>query len=214
MNTRPYTDNIPPNVSWYKDRKDWGMKNLNTAPSNPKAPMQFWSDASTHYGNWWEAYTSNAGRVYRFIARDANGKPLLAPIGSSRFFNTYATSKTICDTYTEFAFMFPQGVPYLVYETVPTSEVATVNVEGGTLPARDYPVEFKSDTMFVLDASGEAAVIHYQEFIKAARGVVQQTPEMKVQIIKSLCDAPQTAEQKLQAIRVVAQEATAAKEVI
>lgn len=190
------------------------MKNLNTAPSNPKAPMQFWSDASTHYGNWWEAYTSNAGRVYRFIARDANGKPLLAPIGSSRFFNTYATSKTICDTYTEFAFMFPQGVPYLVYETVPTSEVATVNVEGGTLPARDYPVEFKSDTMFVLDASGEAAVIHYQEFIKAARGVVQQTPEMKVQIIKSLCDAPQTAEQKLQAIRVVAQEATAAKEVI
>lgn len=213
MNTRPYTDNIPSNISWYRDRAHWGSQSAN-APSNPNAPMQFWADASMHFGNWWESYGGNDSRVYRFIARDSTGKPKLTPIGSVDFLITYSSSNAIVSTYKEFSFMFPNGVPFLEFAAVPTTQGSTVNVEGGTLPARDYPVELRTDTMFVLDAKGEVAVIHYQEFIKAARGVVQQTPEQKVAIIKSLCDSPQPATQKIQAIRVVVQEATAAKEVI
>jgi len=212
MNIRPYTDNIPSNISWYRDRAHWGSLSP-IAPSNPNAPIQFWADASMQF-NWWEAFAGNDSRVYRFIARDSAGKPKLTPIGSADFLITYSNSSALVSTYREFSFMFPNGVPFLEFTAIPTSQAFTVNVEGGTLPARDYPVELRADTMFVLDDKGEVAVIHYQEFIKAARGVVQQTPEQKVQIIKNLCDSPQGAKQKLQAIRVVAQEATATKEVI
>lgn len=213
MNTRPYTDNIPPNISWYRDRAHWGSLSA-IAPSNPNAPIQLWADASLIFGNWWDAYGGNESRVYRFIARDAAGKPKLTPIGSADFLITYSNSPALVSTYREFSFMFPNGVPFLEFAAIPTAQASTVNVDGGALPARDYPVELRTDTMFVLDAKGEAAVIHYQEFIKSARGVVQQTPEQKVAIIKNLCDSPQGAEQKLQAIRVVAQQATATKEVI
>lgn len=218
MNIRPYVEVTPPHIKTFRDRADWGSQSA-IAPSNPAAPMQFWADTSLQGGQYntfdWGAFLTPGSRAYRFIARDAAGKPKLTPINGKEFYATYGSSLSVINTYREFSFMFPLGVPYLVELQVPTTEASTVNVEGGTLPARDYPVEFRTDTMFVIDPkTGDVGVIQYQEFVKAARGVVQQTPEMKVQIIKSLCDAPQTAEQKLQAIRVVAQQATAAKEVI
>ncbi len=218
MNIRSYVEVTPPHIKTYRDRADWGSQSA-IAPSNPSAPMQFWADTSLQGGAYntfdWNSFLTPGSRAYRFIARDASGKPKLTPIGSQQFYATYSSSLAVVNTYREFSFMFPAGVPYLEEKLVPTNEANTVNVESGTLPARDYPVEFRTDTMFVIDPkSGDVGVIQYQEFTKAARSVVALTDDQKVATIRGICDSPMPAAAKLDAIRVAAQKATVAGEVI
>lgn len=206
MNIRPYTDNIPPHISWYRDRAHWGSLS-SIAPSNPSAPLKFWADNSLVYNNFWAQF-GQSSVPYQFLAREAGtGKPVLTPIGSREFYETY-TSKSIVETYKEFSFMFPQGVPYLVTKELPTREASSVNVEGGTTPAVDYPVEFRSDTMFVLNPkTGDFGVIHYEDFIKAAREITKTPDVQKVETIKNICASTIPATDKIKAIRVVVQDA-------
>jgi hypothetical protein len=218
MNIRPYVEVTPPHIKTYRDRADWGSQSA-IAPSNPAAPMQFWADTSLQGGQYntfdWGAFLTPGSRAYRFIARDAAGKPKLTPINGKEFYATYGSSLSVINTYREFSFMFPLGVPYIEEKQVPTSEASTVNVEGGTLPARDYPVEFRTDQMFVIDPkSGDVGVIQYQEFTKAARSVVTLTDDQKIATIRGICDSPMPAAAKLDAIRVAAQKAPVAGEVI
>jgi len=218
MNIRPYVEVTPPHIKAYRDRADWGSQSA-IAPSNPSAPMQFWADTSLQGGQYntfdWGAFLTPGSRAYRFIARDEKGKPKLTPIGSQQFYATYSSSQAIVNTYREFSFMFPFGVPYLEEKLIPTNEANTVNVEGGTLPARDYPVEFRSDTMFVIDPkTGDVGVIQYQEFVKAARSVVALSDDQKVATIRGICDSSMPAAAKLDAIRVAVQKGPTAMEVI
>lgn len=205
MNIRPYTDNVPPFIAWYRDRAHWGSLS-SIAPSNPAAPIKFWADNSLVFNNFWGQF-GQSEVPYTFLARDENGKPKLTPIGSPDFYATYQSLATV-NTYKEFAFMFPLGVPYLEVKKVPLKEAATVNVEGGTLPAIDYPVEFRTDTMFLVNPkTGDFGVIHYQDFIREARSVVAASDEDKIRIIRSICDSTMPAKDKLGAIRVAVQEA-------
>jgi hypothetical protein len=223
MNIRPYVEVTPPHIKTYRDRADYGSQSA-IAPKNPNAPMQFWSDTSLQGGagllDYWSSFlepaaTPQGTKAYKFIARDEKGKPKLTAINSRDFYATYESSLSIVNTYREFSFMFPLGVPYLEEKQVPTTEASTVNVEGGTLPARDYPVEFRTDTMFVIDPkTGDVGVIQYQEFIKAARSVVTLTDDQKIATIRGICDSPMPAAAKLDAIRVAAQKAPVAGEVI
>jgi hypothetical protein len=205
MNIRPYTDNIPSHISWFRDRAHWGSLSP-IAPSNPNAPLKFWADNSLVFNNFWAQFGQTTV-PYRFLARDASGKPLLTPIGSKEFYDTYTSLATV-NTYKEFSFMFPQGVPYLVTKEVPTQEASTVNVEGGTTPAIDYPVEFKDDILFLVDPkTGNFGVIQYQEFVKFAREVTKNTDPAKVETIKGICASGMSATDKIKAIRVVVQDA-------
>lgn len=209
MNIRPYTDNVPPHISWFRDRAHWGSLSP-IAPSNPNAPLKFWADNSLVFNNFWEQF-GQSEVPYKFLARDNFGKPKLTPIGSRDFFDTYGTSRSVVETYKEFSFMFPAGVPFLETKNVPTREAATVNVEGGTVPAIDYPVEFRTDTMFVVDPkTGDFGVIHYQDFLKSAREVTKNTDAQKVETIKGICAAGIPAADKIKAIRVVVQDAPTA----
>lgn len=207
MNIRPYTDNVPSHISWFRDRAHWGSLSP-IAPSNPAAPLKFWADNSLVFNNFWAQF-GQTSVPYRFLAREAGtGRPKLTPIGSREFYETYAESISIVNTYKEFSFMFPQGVPFLVTQDVPTSEASTVNVEGGTSPALDYPVEFKTDTMFVVDPkTGNFGVISYQEFLKSAREVTKNTDAVKVETIKGICGSGISAGDKIKAIRIVVQDA-------
>jgi hypothetical protein len=208
MNIRPYTDNVPSHISWFRDRAHWGSLSP-IAPSNPSAPLKFWADNSLVFNNFWAQF-GQSSVPYQFLAREAgNGKPKLTPIGSKEFFDTYGSSKSLVETYKEFSFMFPLGVPYLVTKEVPTQEASTVNVEGGTEPALDYPVELKSDTLFLVDPkTGNFGVINYQEFVKFAREVTKNTDPQKIETIKAICAAPaMSATDKIKAIRVVVQDA-------
>lgn len=206
MNIRPYTDNVPSHVSWFRDRAHWGSLSP-IAPSNPNAPLKFWADNSLVFNNFWAQF-GQTEVPYQFLARDSSGKPKLTPIGSREFFETYGSSKSVVETYKEFSFMFPLGVPFLETKNVPTREASTVNVEGGTTPALDYPVEFRTDTMFVVDPkTGNFGVINYQEFIKSAREVTKITDEQKVETIKGICGSGIPAADKIKAIRVVVQDA-------
>lgn len=207
MNIRPYTDNVPSHISWFRDRAHWGSLSP-IAPSNPSAPLKFWADNSLVFNNFWAQF-GQSSVSYRFLARETgNGKPKLTPIGSKEFYDTYADSLSIVNTYKEFSFMFPLGVPFLETREVPTREASTVNVEGGTVPVLDYPVEFRSDTMFVVDPkTGDFGVINYQEFLKSAREVTKNTDASKVETIKSICNASFPAGDKIKAIRVVVQDA-------
>lgn len=208
MNIRPYVESTPPHIRTFRDRADWGSQS-SVAPRNPNAPLQFWADTTLSgvTGFDWNTFLTPGTRAYRFIARDENGKPKLTPINSMEFYATYSTSLSIVATYREFSFMFPLGVPYLEEKQIPTSEAMIVNVEGGTLPVRDYPVEFRTDTMFVIDPkTGDVGVIHYQEFTKSARSVVALTDDQKVATIRGICDSLMPAAAKLEAIRVAAQK--------
>lgn len=169
MALRPYTDFIPRNIAWYTPT-NW--PNVTAAPSNPSTPRQLWRDngvvwESQGTGKWWEVaqpLDQLAPRTYTVFVFNTDGTPSLTPIDSAEFLATYS-SKSAVETYREFRFRFPSGVPYTKQITVPASQAGELNF-GGTLPATPYPVTVPTDHVFFVE-NGLIVGQDYQEFIRA-----------------------------------------------
>lgn len=166
---RPYTDFIPRNIAWYT-ATNW--PNVTAAPTNADTPHQLWRDNGVLWEmqaaarKWWEPPPSldlMPAREYTVFVFNADGTPALTPIDSKPFLATY-TSLSVINTYREFAFRFPTGVPYTRQVTIPASQAGNLNF-GGTRPANQYPVQIPSDTIFFLD-NGAIVGQSYEQFIR------------------------------------------------
>lgn len=165
---QPYTAFIPHNIAWYTPT-NW--PNTTAAPSNPDTPRQLWRDNGVVWEaqsptKWWEPAVpleQLAPRTYTIFAFNADGTPALTPINSQAFLQTY-TSKSVVETYREFHFRFPAGVPYTKQITVPAVEAGNLNF-GGKTPETPYPVQIPTDIVFEAK-NGTIVGTPYQEWLK------------------------------------------------
>lgn len=186
MALRPYTDFIPRNIAWYTPT-NW--PNVTAAPTNSDMPRQLWRDNAVVWeaqgsGKWWEPpkpLDQIAAREYTVFEFNADGTPALTPLDSPPFLETYQ-SKSVVDTYREFHFRFPLGVPFTKKVTVPAVQAGNLNF-GGTLPGNPYPVEIPTDTVFFVE-NGLIVGQDYQGFIRENQPP-PMTDEQKYAVIMS-----------------------------
>lgn len=205
---QPYTSLVPKHVTWFPDVATFARAG-GVAPIDNSKPQKLWRDNSPYpsVGNFWGSLGSQ-DREYKFIARQhpgIAGSPLkLAPIDSPAFYATYAASmaqRAVADTYREFSYMFPQGVPVLESVKVPT-ESAGINLG---LPidgvVADYPIDLPSNIMLVVE-NGEVVAYDYQEFLRIAK-----PPEMpaadRLKLIDTVRQSPMPAGEQIKAIRAI-----------
>ena len=92
-------------------------------------------------------------------------------------------------------------MPYLETVTLAANDAIDPNPLGSQ-PGIDYPVELPSDTMLVLDAHGEVAVVDYQEFASANKPPMQ-TDDERLIAIQRVVSGPGNATDKVQKIRLI-----------
>lgn len=195
------TTAVPRGVAWFHETlKPWNGTGL---PGDPRRKFKPWRDNDlvdsqggwNFSGNWWDSIEGGSSeRAYDFIAKDENGKVLLTPIESAPAYNTY--SQSALNSYREFKFMFPQGIPYVVKHTIDEDDKEINFV--GTRPGFDYPIKVESNQMLVV-VEGAVGIVDYQEFNKNARPAVK-TDEERIALVKKLVDAPMNASDKVAAI--------------
>ena len=203
-NQYPYTHLVQSSVAWYPPHLD--VFNGLGAPKDPTSPNKPWRDNSfLAGGNWWNPAPPATDRVYRVIATDAQGAPLLTPIGSSDFYATY-TSLSVVNVYKEYAFMFPAGVPYLVNLTVPARFATSMNF-GGTEPGYGYPIALRSDFLLLppsFGADGTVQCIYYEDFLAQAKPRGLNYDQMIV-VVRNVLASGLSSEYMVQQIRLAVQ---------
>jgi len=196
-------DLIPNGLAFYKDEADFASKAPGLpAPRNPAKATKLWRDNAPV----WNPFAFwNTGVEYKFFDRetigDATSKLLLTPIdrNNPKFTSTY--NLTVVNTLVEHAYLFPNGVPYLVKLSLPSDWAAELNIAGNpALPPVDFPVKDGS-FVFIPSPDGKTVTAYdYQEFLAMAKPP-QMSDDAKVEQIKKILAMPNlTATGKLQAI--------------
>jgi len=168
---QPYTSIIPRNIAWYPSVAAFASTGA-VAPIDNSRPRKLWRDNSPYPSveNYWRGFASvQQEKSYRFIARAADGTPLLCPIDSQEFCGTYGLNMAqiaVVNTYREFSFMFSGGVPYLASAAVPAMW-ADLNMGGFGAPI-DYPVDLPTNILLAVE-NGEVVAYDYQEFLRVAK---------------------------------------------
>lgn len=200
---QPYTSLVPKHIAWYPSVADFASKG-GIAPIDNTKPQKLWKDNSPYpsVSNFWGSL-GGGDREYRFIRRGVEGgpnvgAPALCPIDSPLFLATY-TSLAVVNTYREFSYMFPQGVPYLISRKIPAEHVdINLGSNGQTI---DYPVELPSNIMLVVE-NGDVVAYDYQEFLRVAK-----PPEMpaadRLKLIDTVRQSPMPAGEQIKAIRAI-----------
>lgn len=196
---QPLTAIIPAGIWWCRDVAHAAEKGIIGMPGRADKPKQFWRDNSAiNTGAWWE--TPAPTRTYKMLARNADGSPKLTPLFSPEFYACY-TSLSVVNLYRQYAFLFEQGVPYLVPVTLPTEQAADLNFIG-TNPATDYPLDLWANHM--LDArTGTVMVWDYQEFAAANRVPAGVTNAQRRAAIARIVAGPGTDDAVIQQVREI-----------
>ena len=203
----PYTiyDLIPGGINWFKNEADWAQKAPGQpAPRNPTKPTKLWRDPSPIYSNpfgFWGA-VSGAALEYNFFARTPEGKIALTPIDRNNPLFTSTYNYTVVNTLTEHAYMFPQGVPYIVKKALSPSEAVEINVAGNPqLAPIDYPVRDGS-FVFIVTPSGDSVIAYdYQEFLQMAKPPKMNDEDRVILVGKIVNTSGMTPTNKIGAIR-------------
>jgi len=189
---------IPPGLPFYKDEADFAAKAPGTpAPRNPYKPTKLWRDNAPVWNpfSFWES-----GIKYKFFARTPLGNIALTSIDRNNPLFTSTYNLTVVNTLVEHAYLFPNGVPYLVEISLPASYAAELNISGDpNLPPMDFPVKDGS-FVFIPTSDGKSVTAYdYQEFLAKAKPP-QMTDDDKVEAIKKILTMSMTSQSKLQAI--------------
>ncbi len=194
MSFKPYTTLIPPQVRWFKDLADFGKGGLITIPGNTNQQYRAWMDqsAANYTRDYFTGFYSNTtySKTYKFIARDSAGYPLLTPIDSKEFLDTYAADTMLppsIRTYRQYSYMFPKGVPFTETKTLyfEQDKLDEPNFKG-IKPGWDYPVLIKPTDMLVV-VDGEVQTISVEDFIKMV-SVRNVSYEQKLDLVKKIYD--------------------------
>lgn len=198
---RPITSLIPRSIYWAPTPA--AVTILNNG-GDPSKPMKLWADPAAAARVAAAAATRNSVSgwylppgvtvsvetpvmSYKAIARNPDGSVRLAAIGSPEFYKAY-TSLGVVRAYQQYAFMFPNGAPYLVDMLVPADQAAHVNT-GGKLPALDWPLELWANHMLALDG-GDVVVWEYEEFARAMAAHNRLTPAERRAAIAAIASGP------------------------
>jgi len=190
----PLTSIIPAGTWWCRDVADAAAKNIIGMPGNPARPKKFWRDNSVTAA-WWMP----SGQTYTMLARNADGSAKLTPVGSEAFLRSY-TSLSVVNTYRQYSFLFPQGVPYTVQREV-AAEDADLNFVG-TDPAIDYPLSVWANHMLVIEG-GQVVVYDYQEFARTKSVPATLTTDQRLMAIANVLRSAMQRDAQLAAIREI-----------
>ncbi len=161
----PYTALIPGNIAWFRDESDWIARTGVGAPHDPARPYQPWRDNAFQWGSWWTTLGDDSV-TYRVLASG------LTPIDSPEFLATYANiNSAVVAAFRQFAFLFPNGVPYLRDLTIPKSWAKSLNFAvsppGVSQSAIPYPLDAGRLSNLMLLPPGPDGIVmaqDYQEF--------------------------------------------------
>lgn len=191
---------IPPGIAAYKSEADFASKAPGTpAPRNAAKPTKLWRDNAPV----WNPFAFWGGGIeYKFFAKNPDGTIALTPIDRLNPLFTSTYNYTVVNTLVENAYLFPNGVPFLVKSSLPTEWAAELNIEGNpSLPPVDFPVK-EGSFIFVPTPDGRSVIAYDdEEFRKMARPP-KMTDEERLAQIKRILDLPgMSATLKIGAIR-------------
>ena len=153
---------IPGSIYWLAD-KDAPIQTPSTGVVDMSAPRKTWRDNSLVVSQayaWWNPPPPLSGmKTYRTLAFNPDGSLALTPIESPQCAATYGY---VLHALREFAFAFPEGIPYLREFTIPAAQAAALNYVAG--PPTPVPMEMPSDSLLVRGPDGQWMVVQYQEF--------------------------------------------------
>lgn len=194
-------DLIPNGINFYKNEADWAAKTPNPAPRNPSKPTKLWRDPSPIYQNFWGAFMA-APITYKFFARTPLGTIALTPIDRNNPLFTGTYNYTVVNTLVENAFMFPQGVPYLVSRALPVEEAMEINIAGNpSLPMVDFPVK-EGSFVFIPTADGKSVTAYEDEEFRKMAKPPRMSDEERISVVKKIIESPvMSAGDKIGAIR-------------
>jgi hypothetical protein len=193
---------VPNTITVYLTKQEYeGVGGVGTgAPVDNTKPFKPWRDNSLWYPSWFGGVSR---REYNTFAMDNQGRLSLAPIDSNPFYYTY--SDVAIRTYREWKHLFPAGVPVLIPLVISADEAGEFNYgsNGKFIP----PPAFLPTNMMLAQAApgGEWMAIDCQEWIKIQKQATQVSAEVKVEMIRGVCNKSIPAEDKLSEIRLLAQ---------
>ena len=190
---------IPNGLAFYKDEADFASKAPGLpAPRNPAKATKLWRDNAPV----WNPFAFWSGGIeYKMFARTPLGAIALTPVDRYNPLFTSTYNLTVVNTLMEHAYLFPNGVPYLVKVTFNAEDAAELNIAGNpALPPVDFPVKDGS-FVFIPSPDGKTVTAYdYQEFLAMAKPP-QMSDDAKVEQIKKILAMPNlTSTGKLQAI--------------
>lgn len=194
-------DLIPPGLAWYKNEADWASKAPGLpAPRNASKPTKLWRDNAPVWGFW--GAIMSAPINYKFFARNSAGNIALTPIDRTNPLFTSTYNYTVVNTLVENAFMFPQGVPYLVTKSLPSDEAMEINIQGDpSVPMVDYPVK-EGSFIFLPTPDGKSVTAYDDEEFRKMAKPPKMSDEERLVVVKKILESPvMSASDKIGAIR-------------
>jgi hypothetical protein len=174
---RPYTDLIPPDVKWVRDAEHWQSMNAQAVPPRDEARRRrCWIDPlQSQFPSWpgdiWFTGQPAHSFAYRGLARDAQGKLLLASPTDDVLMYTYESSAAL-PSIRQYSYVFAGlGVPYLTREETITEDLAGYNFSS-RFPAVDYPIAMPGGVILIPGEIARARgaqggydcyAVHYQD---------------------------------------------------
>lgn len=187
---------IPASIGWVSSPQDWIAKHQVGYPSDTSKPTKLWADL----GVQWFPQRLFEIQYYTVLALNADGTPALTPIESDAAYKTY--SSTVMNTYREYKYNFPNGIPYVKTLGLMGVEAKDYNVVGGqNFAPYGYPIQVGTNQMLVI-INGQIAVVDYQAYIKAVTPQINYSDEDKVQMVTQiLANTSMSASNKIAMIR-------------